>query len=61
MADTKPEKAFASYDETNVDHDNLKDQELATPLSDVEQKKLMRKIDIHLLPFVSLLYLLSFL
>lgn len=29
--------------------------------SEVEQKRVLRKMDLHLLPFISLLYLLSFL
>lgn len=35
------------------------DSELAT--SEVDQRKVLRKLDLRLLPFVSLLYLLSFL
>ena len=38
------------------------DEELRAPiLTEAERNRLLRKIDIHILPFVSLLYLLSFL
>jgi hypothetical protein len=30
-------------------------------ITDIARKKILRKLDVHLLPFVSLLYLLSFL
>ena len=32
-----------------------------TELSPAERARILRKLDVHLLPFVSLLYLLSFL
>jgi hypothetical protein len=37
------------------------DDDVGTVLSDAERNRLLRKIDLHILPFVSLLYLLSFL
>jgi hypothetical protein len=46
-----------------VEHDtgSQKDDLMIIKISDAERKRVLRKIDIHLLPFVSALYLLSFL
>lgn len=43
------------------DTDSQKDDVMIVKISDAERKRVLRKIDIHLLPFVSALYLLSFL
>ncbi len=51
----KAEKA--SYDEDTA----VPTKEPQVELSEVAHKKILRKLDAHLLPFVSLLYLLSFL
>lgn len=58
MADILTKKA--SYDET-VNSDEKESEQLDLAASEVEYKRLLRKLDLHLLPFVSLLYLLSFL
>ena len=47
-----------SYDETVSD---IKDDDIGPILTEAERKRVLRKIDLHILPFVSLLYLLSFL
>ncbi|KAF7321877.1 hypothetical protein MKEN_00709700 [Mycena kentingensis (nom. inval.)] len=51
----------ASYDEKSVAGPQL-DDAAPPPLSDEpSRRQILRKLDVHLLPFVSLLYLLSFL
>ncbi|KAG5643390.1 hypothetical protein DXG03_001004 [Asterophora parasitica] len=58
----------SSYDDT-ISGDKEKDRvtvveqapEQSVLVSEEEYKKILRKLDIHLLPFVSVLYLLSFL
>ncbi|TFK44128.1 major facilitator superfamily domain-containing protein [Crucibulum laeve] len=54
------EKEKVSYEEdtrhTSVDH-----EEHIADVTEAEQQRVLRKMDIHLLPFISLLYLLSFL
>ncbi|KAF8070071.1 major facilitator superfamily domain-containing protein [Lyophyllum atratum] len=47
-----------SYEDTLTDE---KREDKSLIVSEEEYKKILRKLDIHLLPFVSLLYLLSFL
>lgn len=37
------------------------DDEPGTEFTEAETKRVLRKMDLHILPFVSLLYLLSFL
>ncbi|KAG5639040.1 hypothetical protein H0H81_007653 [Sphagnurus paluster] len=58
LAEQKPEDKpkLEQKDESQV-----LEQERSYLVSEVEYKKLLRKLDIHLLPFISLLYLLSFL
>jgi hypothetical protein len=53
----------SSYDEAaSKNSKDVVDQELgAAILTEAERNRLLRKIDLHILPFVSLLYLLSFL
>jgi hypothetical protein len=41
--------------------ENADSLETATPWDEVATKKLLRRIDLHLIPFLALLYLLSFL
>ncbi|KAJ6625810.1 major facilitator superfamily domain-containing protein [Mycena sp. CBHHK59/15] len=55
----KTEAEKVSYDEdTQIPS---KDLESAPEITDIARTKILRKLDVHLLPFVSLLYLLSFL
>lgn len=49
-----------SYDETHAPSTSSK-QELDVSYDEAAAKRVIRKIDRHLLPFVTLLYLLSFL
>lgn len=37
------------------------DEDMIHNISEAERKRVLRKLDIHLLPFISTLYLLSFL
>ncbi len=37
------------------------EKDLSITISETERRRLLRKIDIHILPFISVLYLLSFL
>jgi len=57
------DKEKASYDETFSRNSKVVvDEDLGAPiLTEAERNRLLRKIDLHILPFVSLLYLLSFL
>jgi hypothetical protein len=65
-ADEKPtismdEKRDRSLDQAS-DPDALKDgDQWRHGIDPVHEKRILRKLDLHLLPFVSLLYLLSFL
>jgi len=54
------EKTSLSYDE-NRDDIMDKDQELGEHVNEAEKERVLRRMDLYLLPFVSLLYLLSFL
>lgn len=60
------EKATVSLDEraSSVDAhpkpEHVSD-DLTTTFDEVERKRVLRKLDVHLLPFVTVLYLLSFL
>ncbi|KAK7000695.1 major facilitator superfamily domain-containing protein [Favolaschia claudopus] len=54
--DEKSEKASASYEERVA-----VDGPVGVEPTQAEHKRILRKLDVHLLPFVSLLYLLSFL
>lgn len=61
------EKKSLDGKSTTVMHDESlspKDEEAMTASQralEIERKKVLRKMDIHILPFVSVLYLLSFL
>lgn len=46
---------------SSVDATTLPSSELSSTLSEAEQRRIWRKLDLRLLPFVSLLYLFSFL
>lgn len=51
-----------SFDGTRASSRNEKEPVLDADLhTEKERKRVLRKMDLHLLPFVSLLYLLSFL
>jgi hypothetical protein len=54
------QKEKISFDERNTSAAS-DDHELGAVVSHAERQRVLRKLDIHLLPFVSLLYLLSFL
>lgn len=61
MSDTSlTEKAPSVDPKELVDGENVKGLDLEPPTEE-EFKPLLRKLDLHLLPFLSLLYLLSFL
>jgi len=54
----------SSYDGTHSEgnsKDADADEDAGMMLTDVERNRVLRKVDLHILPFVSLLYLLSFL
>lgn len=51
------EKAY----EDTLNEDSVKNEDLGSAASEVEIHRVLRKMDWHILPFVSLLYLLSFL
>jgi hypothetical protein len=51
-----------SYDESSLRNSkDMEDSEIGPQLTEAEYNRVLRKIDLHILPFVSLLYLLSFL
>ncbi|KAJ7045875.1 major facilitator superfamily domain-containing protein [Mycena alexandri] len=53
---------IAVMEKTSYDEDNLpSSKETGVEISNIARAKILRKLDLHLLPFVSLLYLLSFL
>ncbi|KAF8639490.1 hypothetical protein AX17_001395 [Amanita inopinata Kibby_2008] len=56
MAFNKKPKEIDSFQE-----DASKNEEVMLDVTEGERNKVLRKVDIHLLPFISLLYLLSFL
>jgi hypothetical protein len=51
----------SSNDETFSRNSKDVDEDRGAVLSETERNRILRKIDVHILPFVSLLYLLSFL
>jgi hypothetical protein len=57
MATLHPDEK--AYEDTL--NDDVKDEHLGQPASEAEITRVLRKMDWHILPFVSLLYLLSFL
>ena len=56
-SDSKLEEHFKSRDTLPIDFQGNR----VSIFDAIEKKRIWRKIDIHLLPFVSLLYLLSYL
>lgn len=44
-----------------IDEEHLEKSEVTPVFTEKETKALLRKIDLHIIPFLSLLYLLSFL
>ena len=66
MADVEKKDATVVSADVPVDARSLSDDGAAAPTTDidtsgVDEKKLLRKIDLQLIPWLSLLYLLSFL
>jgi len=59
LEEKTPSEMKAKHDPPSL-HSLHKDMEVAS-ISEADRKKVLRKMDIHLLPFVSCLYLLSFL
>ena len=54
------EKVGGSVDHNSDPENDTKDPSLRHGIDEKHEKRILRKLDIHLLPFVSLLYLLSF-
>ncbi|KAJ7497619.1 major facilitator superfamily domain-containing protein [Mycena latifolia] len=60
MSALNTEKEKDSYEADEI-RDSSPTKETDVEITDIARKKILRKLDVHLLPFVSLLYLLSFL
>ena len=58
---SQPSPTMKSGEEMKAPEDNIISLDAAFDVSQVDERKLMRKIDLHLIPWLSLLYLLSFL
>jgi hypothetical protein len=58
---TTREKGGGSVDHNSDPENATQDPSWRHGIDEKHEKRILRKLDIHLLPFVSLLYLLSFL
>jgi hypothetical protein len=61
MAEKKPLEGVATPPQESVEEGESSSQEFHTPYDAKQTKRLLRKLDLHIMPVLVILYLFSFL